>query len=201
MATVSSGSFRHRSCRSGGGGRGRLSSNGRGLRLRRRSRRLREILLEQRLEEQHDDERHQKNQEQLALAAGLVLRILIFGQSFMYSLDCSICAGRRLGCWPLVIRLRFHNGIVSAAHERMAAEKPGHRHPSTAKSAEAFDGFHGVFRTRGNIAAGGREHGRDRPLVASQQQQRHALGNRVHAIRLFGSRLPVHGCRTPASFQ
>jgi hypothetical protein len=42
---------------------------------------LRKVLFHQRLNRDHDDKRHQEDEEEAALVAGLVLRILKFGQS------------------------------------------------------------------------------------------------------------------------
>ena len=73
-----SGGDRHdRGNRCGGGSRLRRLRL-RGLLLWRRG--SRKIFLEQRLEGQHEDERHRKYEQQAAFAAGFMLRILIFGQ-------------------------------------------------------------------------------------------------------------------------
>src|SRR5216683_1088736 len=75
---------------------------------------------------------------------------------------------------------RHHHGVVTAAGKWMAAEDASEGHPSTTQSAIALDGFHGIFGASRYVAAGRRQHGRDGPLVGSQQLQRDEFGEIAH---------------------
>jgi hypothetical protein len=94
----------------------------------------------------------------------------------------------------LVVRRRTHHWIVAAVCERMAAQQPPQRHHSSTQGAITLDGLHGVFRTCRNIAACGREHRRDGPLVGSQQLEDNALCDVAHK-NLSALRLSACGTR------
>src|SRR5262252_8459689 len=69
----------------------------------------------------------------------------------------------------------------------MTTKDPPDRLPSAAQNTEAFNRFHGIFRAGGGVAASGRKHRRDDPLVCSQKAQYRALGEMAHDLSAFGS--------------
>jgi hypothetical protein len=62
----------------------------------------------------------------------------------------------------------------------MTAQEPGECHPSAAQCTETVYSFHGVFRARGNIAAGGWQQRRDCPLIGSKEMESDELGWIAH---------------------
>jgi len=142
-------------------------------------RRRREKSLLHLREDEHQDKRDCEDQQQAAFIAGLVLWILIFGQSCLASLGCVMTR---------ISRRVLMNGhrrvaddrVVSAFRKWMAAEQSPGGQECTANRAIALDGLHRVFRACRNVAACGREQWRNRPLVASQQEQHGAFWHGSH---------------------
>src|SRR3954447_12665136 len=87
----------------------------------------------------------------------------------------------------------LHDRIVSALREWMAAQQSPGRDQATAQRAIPLHSFHCIFRTCRNVAAGGREHGRDGPFVASQQKHYGALWKISHLT--IGARSPFFRLR------
>ena len=61
----------------------------------------------------------------------------------------------------------------------MAPQNPHHRHPPTTHRAITLHGLHGILRTSRHITATWRKHGRERPLIPTQQQQ-HGFACNLH---------------------
>src|ERR1700722_12251621 len=89
----------------------------------------------------------------------------------------------------MFFRGRSNYWIVAAARERMAAQDSGKGHPPAAYRAVTLNRLHRIFRASRHVAAGRRQQGRDRPLVAPQQLQRDEFGP------LIQDRLPASGSR------
>src|SRR3954465_12968441 len=79
---------------------------------------------------------------------------------------------------PAMVLHRIH----AARHERVAAQHAPQRHRSALQDPEPLHGFDRVLRAGWNVSAGGRQHGRDQPLVRVQNLDGHLLH------RLFFSR-------------
>ncbi len=71
-----------------------------------------------------------------------------------------------------MIVCRANHRVITGSRQWMAAQHARQRHPAAAQHAEPLYRFHRVFRTSRQVAAGYRQHGRDRPLISPQQLQR-----------------------------
>jgi hypothetical protein len=95
------------------------------LRLRRGL--LRHVFLEQRLEDNEDHERQNKDEKETALGAGFLLRILKVGQSLITVSNSwreRSRAGLRGLAFPGLQRRCYHR-VVTGASKRVAAEDAG----------------------------------------------------------------------------
>src|SRR2546426_1329590 len=76
----------------------------------------------------------------------------------------------------------LRNRVVATVRERVAAEHSPDCHQAAAHHAIAVYGFYRVLRASREIAARGRKHGRDCPLVSAKQVHHEGFGRPVHRL-------------------
>jgi hypothetical protein len=74
----------------------------------------------------------------------------------------------------------FDDRVEAAVRQGVTAKQTPDGHEAAAQGAIAVDGFDGIFGATWHVAAGGRKHGRNGPLVGSQKLQRDEFGGVWH---------------------
>src|ERR1700693_463485 len=77
---------------------------------------------------------------------------------------------------------RFDNRVEPTLRQRVASQHSPHCHQTATCYSVAIYGFRGVLGTRWHVPARRQKHGRDRPFVSSEQEQRGGFWNLIHPV-------------------